>query len=186
MKPERTLKSSRVYEGKILNLRVDDVGLANGGQAVREVIEHAGAAGVAAFDEDGRLLMVRQYRYPVGEALLELPAGRLEEGESPEQCAARELEEETGFCARRLVALGRVYPAAAYDCEVVHLFYADGLTKTEQNLDPDEYVAVEHVDFDEAVRLVLSDEIPDSKTQVGILKLRLMGGVGGPLKTSLV
>ena len=180
------LDSTRIYQGRILNLRVDCVELANRDQAIREVVEHTGAAGVAAFDEDGKLLMVRQYRYPVGEALLELPAGKLEDGETPEQCAARELEEETGFRARRLVALGRVYPAAAYDSEVVHLFYADGLIESEQRLDPDEFLCVEHVDFDEAVRLVLSDEIPDSKTQIGILKLRLMGGVGGPLETSLV
>jgi ADP-ribose pyrophosphatase len=186
MKPERMLGSDRIYQGRILNLRVDSIELPDGREAIREVIEHPGAAGVAAFDDEGRLLLVRQYRYPVGEALLELPAGRIDEGETPEQCAARELEEETGFRAGRLVALGRVYPAAAYDCEVVHLFYADGLVESQQQLDPDECIAVEHVDFDEAVRMVLSDEIPDSKTQVGILKLRLMGGVGGPLQSSLV
>ncbi len=174
MAVEKTLSSQKIYNGRILSLRVDRVLLENGHETVREVIDHQGAAGVVAFDEEGKLLMVRQYRYPIGQELLELPAGKIDPGESPLQCAARELQEETGYRAEKLTELGRVYPAAAYDVELVHLFYAQGLTPVQQKLDEDEFLSVEHVDFDEAVRLVLADEILDSKTQIGILKIKNM------------
>ncbi len=174
MAVEKTLSSQKIYNGRILSLRVDRVLLENGHETVREVIDHQGAAGVVAFDEEGKLLMVRQYRYPIGQELLELPAGKIDPGESPLQCAARELQEETGYKAEKLTELGRVYPAAAYDVELVHLFYAQGLTPVQQKLDEDEFLSVEHVDFDEAVRLVLADEILDSKTQIGILKIKNM------------
>lgn len=174
MAEEKQLSSQRIYDGRVLSLRVDRILLENGREAVREVIDHQGAAGVVAFDEEGKLLMVRQYRYPVGQELLELPAGKIDPGETPLACAARELREETGYCAERLTELGRVYPAAAYDVEMVHLYYAQGLTPAQQKLDEDEFLSVEHVDFAEAVRMVLDDEILDSKTQIGILKIKNM------------
>lgn len=174
MGQEKQLSSQKIYYGRILSLRVDRVLLENGQETVREVIDHQGAAGVVAFDQEGKLLMVRQYRYPIGQELLELPAGKIDPGETPLQCAARELQEETGYRAVKLTELGRVYPAAAYDVEMVHLFYAEGLTPARQKLDEDEFLSVEHVDFDEAVRMVLDDEILDSKTQIGILKIKNM------------
>lgn len=174
MGEEKQLSSQKIYDGRILSLRVDRILLENGREAVREVIDHQGAAGVVAFDEQGKLLMVRQYRYPVGQELLELPAGKIDLGETPLQCAMRELREETGYAAEKLTPLGRVYPAAAYDVEMVHLYYAQGLTPVQQQLDEDEILSVEHVDFDEAVRMVLADEILDSKTQIGILKIKNM------------
>lgn len=174
MAQEKTLSSQRIYDGRILSLRVDRVLLENGQETVREVIDHQGAAGVVAFDEEGKLLMVRQYRYPIGQEMLELPAGKIDPGETPLQCAARELQEETGYKAETLTELGRVYPAAAYDVELVHLYYAQGLTPVQQNLDADEILSVERIDFDEAVRMVLNDEILDSKTQIGILKIKNM------------
>ncbi len=171
MAQEKTLSSQRIYDGRILSLRVDRVLLENGKETIREVIDHQGAAGVVAFDEEGRLLMVRQYRYPIGQEMLELPAGKIDPGETPLQCAARELQEETGYKAETLTELGGVYPAAAYDVELVHLYYAQGLTPVQQNLDADEILSVERIDFDEAVRMVLDGEILDSKTQIGILKI---------------
>lgn len=171
---EKQISSRQIFEGRILRLKVDEVLLENGKPAVREVIEHPGAAGVVAFDEDGKLLLVRQYRYPVGEELLELPAGKIDPGETPLECAARELHEETGYKAEKFVSLGKFYPAAAYDGEVVHLFYAEGLTPCKQKLDEDEILVVEHIDFDEAVRMVLENEMLDSKTQIGILKIKNM------------
>jgi len=171
MAQEKTLSSQRIYDGRILSLRVDRVLLENGQETVREVIDHQGAAGVVAFDEEGKLLMVRQYRYPIGQEMLELPAGKIDPGETPLQCAARELQEETGYKAETLTELGRVYPAAACGVELVHLYYAQGLTPVQQNLDADEILSVERIDFDEAVRMVLNDEILDSKTQIGILKI---------------
>ena len=179
MSEERMLCSRRIYDGRILNLRVDTVTLPNGSQATREVIEHHGAAGVVAVLEDGRLLLVRQHRYPMGEQLFEIPAGKLDPGETPEQCARRELEEETGYRCTQLVSLGAVYPAAAYLTEVVHLFWATGLHKAQQRLDEDEFLTVEPVDFGEAVQMVLRNELPDAKTQIGILKAAALSARGG-------
>ena len=172
MAEEKQIASRRIYDGRILSLRVDDVLLENGRRATREVIEHPGAAGIVAFDEDGKLLMVRQYRYPLGEELLELPAGKIDMGETPMECAARELQEETGYKAQSLTLLGKVYPAAAYDGETVYLYYAQGLKRCNQQLDEDEFLTVEHVDFEQAVQMVMRNEIPDSKTQIGILKMK--------------
>lgn len=172
MAEEKQIDSKKIYDGCILSLRVDRVMLENGKEATREVIDHQGAAGIVAFDENGKLLMVRQYRYPVEQELLEIPAGKIDPGETPMQCAVRELQEETGYLAEKMIDLGRLYPAAAYDCETVHIFYAQGLTPARQNLDEDEFLTVEHIDFEEAVRMVLDNEILDSKTQIGILKIK--------------
>lgn len=171
---EKRVSSKSIYKGRILDLRVDEVLLENGEKALREVIDHDGACGVAAFDENGDLLMVKQYRYPIGKELLEIPAGKMEKGESPEQCALRELEEETGYRAKKLTPLGKMYPAAAYDGEVVYMFYAEELSKTTQHLDADEFLTVQRVKFSEAVRLVMQGEIPDSKTQIAVLKIKEM------------
>jgi len=97
--------------------------------------------------------------------------GKLEPGETPEQCAARELVEETGFRAGKLTSLGVMYPAAAYTREAVHIYFGEQLTAEKQNLDEDEFLTVEHIDFDEALRMVMSGEIRDAKTQIAILKL---------------
>ena len=171
---ERTLSQRRVYDGRILNVRVDEAILPNGKTVTREVIEHHGACGIVAFYEEGKLLMVRQYRYPMACELLELPAGKIDPGETPDACAARELEEETGYRASELEFLGDIYPIAAYCCEVVHLYLAKGLTRGAQHLDPDEFLDVLHVDFDEALSRVLAGELPDSKTQIGIMKAALL------------
>jgi ADP-ribose pyrophosphatase len=171
---EQSLASKRVYEGRVFNVRVDTVRLQNGKEAVREVVEHRGACGVLALDENGRLLMVRQYRYPVGEALLEIPAGKIDPGEAPENCARRELCEETGYRCSELVFLGKIYPAAAYLNEIVYLYYAKNLAAAAQNLDEDEFLTVERVTLEDALGMVLRGEIPDSKTQIGILKLEYM------------
>jgi len=171
MKAETQLSSEKIYDGIILHVRKDKVLLQNGKEAVREVLDHNGAAAVVAFDDEGKLLMVRQYRYPMGEYLLEIPAGKIDDGETPEQCAARELVEETGYRAGKLTELGVIYPAAAYTSESVYLFYAENLTKAQQHLDEDEFLTVEHMDFSQALDMVMNNEIPDSKTQIGILKI---------------
>lgn len=171
---EHKLSGRRLYTGKILNLRVDEVELQGGIKTVREVIENPGAAGVIAVDKLNRLLMVRQYRYPKGEFLLEIPAGKIDPGETPEACAAREVQEETGFACPALVPFAVIYPAAAYLTEAVHLFWADELTPSKPNPDPDESISVVWLDFDKAVQMVLSGEIKDAKSQVGILKAALL------------
>lgn len=169
---EKTLSKQYKYNGKILSLRVDEAELENGKTAIREVVEHHGGVCVAALDENDCLLMVRQFRYPYGEVLLEIPAGKLEKGENPEACGKRELEEETGYTAEKLSDLGKLYPTPAYVDEVIHMYYAENLSKTAQHLDADEFLSVEHVPLAEAVRMVLNGEIRDAKTQVAVLKLK--------------
>ncbi|MBQ2751408.1 MAG: NUDIX hydrolase [Oscillospiraceae bacterium] len=168
---EIKVDSKEVFSGKLLHVTSDSVLLENGKQAVREIIHHNGAAAVIAFDENNRLLMVRQYRYAIGQELLEIPAGKIDPGETPEQCAARELVEETGYRAGKLTELGVVYPIAAYSSEAQYLFYAENLTPDKQHLDEDEFLSVEHVDFATAFDMVMNGEITDSKTQIGILKI---------------
>jgi len=168
---EIKVDSKEVFSGRLLHVTSDSVLLENGKQAVREIIHHNGAAAVIAFDENNRLLMVRQYRYAIGQELLEIPAGKIDPGETPEQCAARELVEETGYRAGKLTELGVVYPIAAYSSEAQYLFYAENLTPDKQHLDEDEFLSVEHVDFATAFDMVMNGEITDSKTQIGILKI---------------
>ena len=161
---ERCLGSQRLYEGRILNLRRDQVELENGARSDREVIEHNGGVCVAALDPQGKLLLVRQYRYPYGKELLELPA----------VCGARELEEETGYRAESLEKLGELYPTPAYDTEIIHIYLARGLTPSRQHLDENEFLDVVPMDFEEALGMVMRGEIPDAKTQIGILKLAML------------
>ena len=171
MSLEIKVDSKEIFSGKVLHVTEDTVLLENGKQATREIIHHNGAAAVIAFDENDRLLMVQQYRYAIGQELLELPAGKIDPGETPEQCAARELVEETGYRAGKLTELGVIYPAAAYTAEALYLFYAEDLTPDKQHLDEDEFLSVEHVDFATAFDMVMNGEITDSKTQIGILKI---------------
>ena len=169
---EKTLSKDYKYNGKIINMRVDEAELENGKTAIREVVEHSGGVCVAALDENNCLLMVRQFRYPYGEVLLEIPAGKREKGEDPLECGKRELEEETGYTAQKYTDLGKLYPTPAYVDEVIYMYYAENLSKTHQHLDEDEFLSVERVPFDDAVKMVMNGEIRDAKTQVAILKLK--------------
>ena len=175
---EKTLRSERLYEGRILALRRDLVELENGRTATREVIDHSGGVAVLATDDDGNILFVRQFRYPFGAVLLELPAGKLERGEDPAACGLRELGEECGCTAETFLPLGKLYPTCAYDTEVIHLFYAAGLRATAQHLDEDEFLTVERIPLERAVELVLEGKIPDAKTQLGILKFQALRAAG--------
>ncbi len=169
---EKTLSKDYKYNGKIINMRVDEAQLENGKTAIREVVEHSGGVCVAALDEQNRLLMVKQFRYPYGEVLLEIPAGKREKGEDPLDCGKRELEEETGYTAEKYTDLGKLYPTPAYVDEVIYMYYAENLSKTHQHLDEDEFLSVERIPFADAVKMVMNGEIRDAKTQVAILKLK--------------
>ena len=175
---EKQLCSRLIYEGRIINLRQDDVQLENGKTALREVVQHPGGVAVVAVDESDRLLFVRQFRYPVGRELLEIPAGKLNYGEDPKSCGLRELEEETGCRPSLFVPLGQLLPTPAYLTEVIHLYYAAGLTQLAQHLDEDEFLSVERISLEQAVELVLSGEILDAKTQVGVLKNKALKDAG--------
>ena len=168
---EKTLRETTLYDGKILRLHVDDVELPNGNRAIREIVEHSGGVCVAALNEQGTLRFVRQFRYPYHKVLLELPAGKLEKGEEPLEAGLRELEEECGLQAEKVVSLGCVYPTVAYCSEIIHLFLATGLHETQQHFDEDEFLEVEEIALSDAVKLVMDNEITDSKTVAAVLKI---------------
>lgn len=175
---EKQTASKLVYDGKIIRLKVDTVELENGNSATRELVEHPGGVCVLATDQNGDILFVSQFRYPFGQVLLELPAGKLEPGEDPETCGRRELSEECGCTADVFEPLGLLYPTCAYLNEVIHIFYARGLTFTGQHLDPDEFLTVQRIPVQKAVEMVLSGEIADAKTQIGILKYKALCDAG--------
>lgn len=166
---EKRISSETVYRGKILNLRVDSVELPNGKMTAREVVEHAGAVAVVAQNGEGRLLMVRQFRYPVGKALLEIPAGKIEKGEDPLLCAARELTEETGYEAGEMKHLLSFFSTPGFSDEILHVYLAGDLIYRGENPDEDEFIQVEEVPVERAVEMIGSGEICDAKSIVGIL-----------------
>ena len=160
-----------------MKARLDQALLPNGKTAPREVCEHVGGVGVLPIDRDGNVILVRQFRYPYGEEILEIPAGKLDhgEGESIADCGARELKEETGCTAGRLVPLGCVYPSPGFLTEVVHLFAALDLTPGECQPDEDEFVEHIVMPFEELEALICSNEIRDAKTVVAAYRARLKG-----------
>jgi len=162
------LSSKRVYEGRIINLRVDTVALPDGRTGTREVVEYAGAVAIVPVNENGELLLVRQYRHAVGKTLLEIPAGKLEPGEEPAASARRELLEETGCEAERLTRLISFYSTPGFTTEKLHLFLATGLTLKEQNLDDDEFIYVATIPCERALEMIWTGEICDAKSVAGI------------------
>ncbi|MDO5142608.1 MAG: NUDIX hydrolase [Eubacteriales bacterium] len=181
---ETTLSQQYFFEGKIMKARLDAVRLPNGHTAAREVCEHVGGVGVLPIDRAGNVLLVRQFRYPYGEQILEIPAGKLDhgEGESAADCGARELREETGCTAGRIVPLGCIYPSPGFLTEVVHLFAALDLTEGEMQPDEDEFVEVVRLPLRDVQRMVASDEIRDAKTVAALYRAGLKGlypGIAG-------
>lgn len=167
---EKKLSSELIYDGKILRLTRDTALLENGETAFREVVHHSGGVCVLPLDDDGNVLFVKQFRYPFASVLLEIPAGKREPGEDPLQCGIRELSEEVGARASEIIPLGKLYPTVAYNTEVIYMYLARGLSFHDQHLDADEFVDVIRIPLKEAYEMVMRDEIPDSKTQIAILK----------------
>lgn len=169
---ETFVSAQRLYEGKVINLRRDMVLLPNGNQASREVVEHPGAVAVVPVLPDGRVLMVRQFRHPVGEILLEIPAGKLSPGENPDDCALRELEEETGYLAGKLQRVASIFTAPGFTDEVIHIYLASDLKKTAVNPDEDEFLAVVAHEPQAIRQLIRSGDICDAKTIAGFYLLQ--------------
>lgn len=161
---ERCTSTTRVFDGRILNLRVDRVLFDDGIEATREVVEHRGASVIIPLLEDKRVLLVRQYRYAIGKELLEIPAGTCDEGESPEDCAKRELQEETGFTCDDLEKVLECYVAPGYSTEKIHFYLARRLRRTQQDPDEDERISVEPVSIPEALAKIRNGEICDGKS----------------------
>ncbi len=162
-----TVSSRRIHDGW-LTLRADTLRYAGGRERIAEVLEHPGGVTIVAFDQDDRLLLVRQYRHPAGRPLLELPAGTLDSDEPPEICAARELQEEAGYRPGRLERLGGFFLAPGYCTEYQHIFLASDLTESRLQGD-EEAIEVVPTPLEDALRMVVTGEIEDAKTLAALL-----------------
>lgn len=169
---ETRLDGRTLFKGRILRLEVDEVLLPNGEQAVREVARHPGGVCVLPLHADGTVELVKQFRYPYGEVILELPAGKLDPDEDPLAAAKRELSEETGLAAARWTDLGLFYPSVGFTDEVLHLYLAEDLSQGPTHPDEDEFLLRRRLPLDTLLEQVLSGAIPDGKTQVLVLKAK--------------
>ena len=165
---EKTMKSERVYEGKIVNLRVDTVELPGKKYSKREIVEHPGAVGIIPIKEDGSLILVKQYRKPVEKMLLEIPAGKIEINEEPKETAIRELIEETGLKANKMEYILEFYTSPGFTNEKVYLFLATDLEFVKQDPDENEYIQVKEIPIHKLIDMVNKGEITDSKTIISI------------------
>lgn len=165
---EKTAKTDYKYKGKILNLRRDDVILPNGKTSVREIVEHSGGSCVVC-EKDNKIFLVKQFRYAYKTELWELPAGKLNEGETPEQTAIRELEEETGLRAEKVDLLYEMYPSPGYTNEIIRIYKAENFVQTQMHLDEDEFLSGEWIEIPEIKRMINNGEIKDGKTLVALL-----------------
>ena len=172
---EKTLRSERIYDGKIIHVRRDEVLLPNGHTAMREVVAHPGGVGILALDGDGTVLLVRQYRYAFGRTLLEIPAGKREKGEEPFVTAQRELKEETGATADHWLPMGQLIASPGCYDEVLYLYLATGLRFGQTHPDEDEFLALERMPLAELVRRCMDGEITDAKTVCAALKAKNLG-----------
>lgn len=175
---EKTLQSKELFKGKVFRVTLDQVELENGKTAPREIVHHPGGACIAPLTDRGEIYLVRQYRYALGQELLELPAGKLEPGEDPFNAAKRELEEECGLTADEYIDLQPLYPTVGYDSEVIYIWLAKGLHETQMHPDEDEFVTPEKIPLEQAYQMVMNGEIRDGKTVVGILKIKALMAEG--------
>lgn len=170
---EKTVKKNLIYDGKILQLYNDEILTPGGKTAYREYVNHHGGASVLAIDDDNNIYLVEQYRYAYKQLLLEIPAGKLEEGEDARVCAIRELKEEIGAECKEMKQIALVYPTPGYTNEPLYIFVAKGLTFGDTKWDDDEYLNIKKVPFDKALEMVKNGEIKDGKSVVAILKYAL-------------
>lgn len=166
---EQQIKSEKIFDGQILKLFFDQVRLPNGKTATREKISHPGAVGMVPVTDDGNVLLVRQYRYPVDDITIEIPAGKIDKHEVPEKCARRELAEEVGAVNGDLKLLSSFYTTPGFCDEVLHLYIATGFKISDNNLDEDEFLDIVSIKLYEAAKWIMEGKIKDSKTIIGIL-----------------
>lgn len=169
MKDVEVLEVKDIYRGRIVGLTVEKIRLPDGRETHREVVHHPGAVAIVPCLTPDEVVLIRQFRYAVGEVLWEIPAGTIEPGETPEDCAAREVEEETGYRAGKIEKLAQFYTAPGFCTETMHMFRATDLEKTQQDLEDDEEVEVRTVPLPEALRMIRAGTIVDAKTIVGLM-----------------
>lgn len=167
--PFELIKSEDLFKGRAFSIRRDTLKTPNGRETRLDIVEHHGSVVLLPLDEAGNLLFVRQYRHAAAADLLELPAGTLNESEPPEDCAAREIREETGFAARKLERLGQFYLAPGYSTEFMVVFLATGLSPDPLQADEDEFLQVEKIPVEQAVRMAERGEVPDAKSLAALL-----------------
>jgi ADP-ribose pyrophosphatase len=167
---EKKVSSKQIFDGKIVKLFVDEVELPNGQIATREIVRHPGAVCVVPLTDEGEVVMVRQFRYPFEEVLLEIPAGKLEIGEDPLEAVKRELEEESGAVAGKIEHIGEMYTTVAIFDEKIQMYIATDLTFKDAHPDSDEFITSEKIPLSTLIDMVMRGEIKDSKTQIALLK----------------
>ena len=166
---EKTISSQLVYEGAILNLRKDKVYVVGNKVSYREIVEHNGGVTLAAVTEDKKIVMVKQFRKSIERVILEVPAGKIEKGEDPQETALRELKEETGYTAANITRLAEIYPSVGYSQELLHIYLCTGLTPGETEFDDNEALDIVEYDFMEMYDMVVSGQIDDGKTVAAVL-----------------
>lgn len=171
---EKTLSSEKIFQGRIIKVKLDTVELPDGSTAQRELVEHPGGVGIVAVTENDEIILVKQYRKPLDKAIYEIPAGKLDMGEEPEKCGIRELKEETGFSANSFTYMGFIYPSPGFTDEVTHVYLAKGLISGDAVPDEDEFLDVEYVPMEKAFDMVMKGEINDAKSVFGILKYKTL------------
>lgn len=167
---EQTTSSKEVFKGKLLHVFYDEARLPDDTESSREWIKHPGACAIVPLFENGDVMLIRQFRYPVHQVFWEVPAGKIDKGEVQDKTAGRELREETGLSADNLEYVGHFYPAIGYSDEVIHIYVARNLRELEQETDADEFVEKVRVPFSEAVEMIHKGEINDGKTVICLLR----------------
>lgn len=171
---EKKVSSEYIFDGRLLQVYRDTIELPNGKPATREYIKHQGAVAVVPVTDEGEIIAVRQYRYPVGKVTIEIPAGKLDKGEEPLDAAKRELSEETGVESADIEYIGGLYPSVAYTDEIIHMYVAKNLKYGQMHTDADEFLDVVKIKIDDFVDMILKGEIMDSKTQAAVLKVAML------------
>jgi len=179
---EKPISSTHVFDGKLLQVYVDDVELPDGSVSTRDWIKHPGASAVVPVFEDGTIMLLRQFRYPPRKIFLEVPAGKLDPGESPESTARRELTEESGLVCNYLEKAGEFYPAIGYADEIIYVYVAWGLTSKSINVDDDEFVIPNRISFAEALRMIGNGGITDAKTIASLIQAQMWWKANEPFR----
>lgn len=171
---EKTIQTTNIFNGKVVNLQVDEVTLPNGKTSKREIIKHPGAVAIIALTAENKIVFVEQYRKPLEKSLVEIPAGKLEEGEKPEVTALRELEEETGYTTDKLELVTSFYSSPGFADELLYIYFTDNLKPLEEakSLDEDEFVELMELTLEEAEALMAEQKIHDAKTVYALMYLK--------------